>query len=155
VRATLCSLAALLIVVTAGCSGTSQPRPTPTASPSPRALLPLDPGISGIPAESDHSVLLEPQSVAGTTPHGEPRDFQLQHCGLFSPIDIDGSLWDPIAGHNGMGGPLTEEQRTELVNSTPVTLTITAPDTIELVTPRGAVITLARHDGPRRYLLCA
>ena len=51
--------------------------------------------------------------------------------------------------------PLTDPQRGELVNATPVLLTITAPGTMELATPLGAVITIARHDGLRRYLLCA
>lgn len=78
----------------------------------------------------------------------------LGHCGLISPIDMDGSLWDPIGGHDGAGGPLTEDQLGELINATPVVVVLTDPNTAVLQTPLGAVITLTRHDGPRDYFLC-
>ena len=85
---------------------------------------------------------------------GVARNFVLGHCGLMSPIDFDGALWDPIAGHDGNGGPLTEAQLGELINATPTVVELRDPDTVELRTPNGAVITLVRHDGPRAYFLC-
>ena len=85
---------------------------------------------------------------------GVARDLTLGHCGLISPIDMDGSLWDPIGGHDGSGGGLTEDQQGELINASTVVVVLTDPDTAELRTPLGAVITLARHDGPRPYAMC-
>jgi hypothetical protein len=83
-----------------------------------------------------------------------PVNLPLGHCGLGSPIDFDGGLWDPIAGDNGFGGALTEQQLGELANSTTVVVTLLDPNRAVLVTPRGAVVTLQRHPGPRAYLLC-
>jgi hypothetical protein len=78
----------------------------------------------------------------------------LGHCGLGSPLDFDGSLWDPVGGHDGRGAPLNEQQVGELINATDVAVTLVDPRTAWLVTRSGAVILLARHAGPRNYFLC-
>jgi hypothetical protein len=85
---------------------------------------------------------------------GEEQNYTLGHCGLISSIDIDGSLWDPVAGDDGFGGPLTDAQLGELINSTPVVLVLLDPDAILFVTPLGARILMTRHDGPRDYAYC-
>lgn len=85
---------------------------------------------------------------------GEPQSFEIGHCGLGSPIDFDGSLWDPTFGDDGSGGPLTNDQQGELINATQVELTIIDPVTALLVTPAGARVLLVRHDGARPYALC-
>jgi hypothetical protein len=69
-------------------------------------------------------------------------------------IDIDGSLWDPVAGDDGFGGPLADPQLGELVNSTPVVIVLVDQDTMLVVTPLGARILMTRHDGPRDYAYC-
>ena len=79
---------------------------------------------------------------------------ELGHCGLISPVDIDGSLWDPVAGDDGNGGPLTEDQEGDLINATRVLLVLIDNDTMLMATPNGARVLLSRHDGPRAYLLC-
>ena len=45
---------------------------------------------------------------------GFEQTYTLEHCGLISPIDVDGSLWDPVFGDDGHGGPLTEDQRVQI-----------------------------------------
>ena len=128
---------------------------TPTAAITPAAsLLPLPDNIGGIPGPGDPSAELSAQTQLGEIALGESRDFTLGHCGLISPVDIDGSLWDAIGGHNGTGGPLTEDQLGDLINATPTVVTLVDAQTLEMSTSHGAVVTLTRHDGPRRYLLC-
>jgi hypothetical protein len=141
---------------TAGC-GAQVPSPTvpPSPSPTPTALLlPLPAHVAGIPGPGDATALLAPQSRPGELEAGVARNFTLGHCGLISPIDFDGSLWDPIAGHDGSGGPLTDDQMGDLINATTTVVELIDPNTTVLRTPLGAVITLRRHDGARPYFLC-
>ena len=144
-------LAALLIVLAAACS--SDPAVTPTP-PTDLPTLPLPPGVSGIPEAGAPTTMIEPISPAGSVPIGAPQNYQLGHCGLGSPIDFDGSLWDPTAGDNGAGGDLTQDQHGELINATPVVLTLADATRAQMVTPRGARILLVRHAGARPYYLC-
>ncbi len=141
--------AAATIPTTAVAPATLPPTPSPAAS-----LLPLPVGVAGIPGAGDASVVLDAETQRGAIQPGVGRPFQLGHCGLGSPIDFDGSLWNPVAGHDGEGGPLTEDQRGELINPTEVTLIVLTPDVAELHTPLGAVITVVRLAGSRAYYLC-
>ena len=136
--------------------------PTPGATPvSTRAatagasLLPLPNELGRIPTSADSSVELTAVTPPDELTVGEARNYELAHCGLLSPVDIDGSFWDPVGGHNGQGGPLTEDQMGDLINATPTVVVLTDEQTMEMQTSHGAVITLIRHEGPRRYLLCA
>ena len=148
-------LAAATLLLSIACSAPpAVPSASPSASPSPAALRPLPANVAGIPGPGDATATVAPHTPPGELAIGVARDFTIGHCGLISPIDIDGSLWDPIAGHDGNGGPLSDVQLGELINGTPTIVTLTAPNTAELRTPNGAVITLQRHDGPRAYFLC-
>jgi hypothetical protein len=79
----------------------------------------------------------------------------LRHCGLASPVDVDGSLWDPKSGHDGHGGPLTDDQVADVINEGPADFTLVEEGIARLVTEHGAVITLWRREGSRRYSACA
>jgi hypothetical protein len=125
--------------------------PAPSLAPEPR---PLPEGYTRIPKGRD-TFLREPQSKAGTLEVGVPHNFRLQHCGIGSPVDVDGSLWDPKYGQDGTGGPLTDEQLGDLDNEGRVTLLLTDEDTLQMTTRHAAIITLIRHDGARRYGPCA
>jgi hypothetical protein len=149
VRAVIVVFAGLLAFVAC----TSDAPPSTTADPI-ASLRPLPAGMSGLPQPGSPSAVLEPRSQRGGFAPGVAHTFELGHCGLASPIDFDGSLWDPIAGDDGQGGPLTDDQRIELINGTPLTLVLLQPDVAQIRTPLGAVITLARHPGPRAYSLC-
>jgi hypothetical protein len=124
------------------------------APPTPPAHSPLPLNFDGIPGPGDTSVTLEPHSPAGELAVGVSRNFVLGHCGLMSPVDIDGSLWDPVGGHDGAGGPLTEAQSGEMANSTQTVILLTDLNSIQMKTPKGAVIFWSRHAGPRAYLMC-
>lgn len=145
VRALAPGLIGLLLLV--ACAA---PSPTPTLQAT---LRPLPEDLSGVP-QPGFSTTLQPHSEPGTVPPGAEVGIHLGHCGLSSPIDLDGSLWDPIAGDDGQGGPLTGGQRGELINATLVTLMMLEPDRAQLQTPLGALITLVRHHGARAYNIC-
>jgi hypothetical protein len=85
---------------------------------------------------------------------GERRDYMLGHCGLISPVDIDGSLWDPVGYRTSDGNPMPEQFQGELINATPIVVTLASADTLEMHMPSGVTIVLERHDGPRDYFLC-
>jgi hypothetical protein len=98
--------------------------------------------------------MVEPHTPADSVPIGEEQVFNLGHCGLGSPIDVDGSLWDPVAGDDGSGGSLTDDQVGDLINGTPVVFVLVDHDTMLMSSEHGARILLTRHDGPRDYFLC-
>ena len=136
-----------VMLVSVACGG---PSPSPTPAPTPAALVPLPAGLSGIPGPADTTAEISAVSPADELQVGDERDYELGHCGLGSPIDIDGSLWDPL----GTKFVLTEAQSGELVNATRVAIALVSEDSMTLTTPAGAELTLARHEGPRRYFLC-
>lgn len=149
------ALTAIAALVLGAACATETPTPTvaPAASPT-ASLRPLAANVAGIPAPGDATAMIESHSRLGELEVGVARDFTLGHCGLMSPIDFDGALWDPVAGHGGNGGPLTDDQLGELINATPTVVELVDANTAELLTPFGAVITLARHEGARAYFLC-
>lgn len=49
----------------------------------------------GFVANLPGGVLLRPVSERGLAV-GVPVPFEMPHCGLHSPVDIDGSFWDPV-----------------------------------------------------------
>jgi hypothetical protein len=142
----------LFALLLAACGGEVGPTGQPTLDPS--AFPPLPPLVSGIPGPGIPTAMIEPVSPHGELAPGTAAEIVLGHCGLASPLDLDGSLWDPIGGHDGRGGPLTEAQVGELINATGVVVLLVNPNTAVLTTPRGAAILLRRHAGARAYGLC-
>ncbi len=140
-----------VVLLAVACSAEPVVTPSP---PADLASLALPPGVSGIPEAGGPTALVEPVSPAGNVPIGVAQNFLLGHCGLASPIDFDGSLWDPTAGDNGSGGALTPNQHGELVNATAVVLTLVDATRAQMVTPLGARVLLMRHAGARPYFLC-
>lgn len=141
-------LVALLALAGVGCGS---PAPTPAAD---LPTLALEANISGIPDGNEPVATVQSHTPPGSVPIGVQQSFTLGHCGLGSPIDLDGALWDPVAGDDGSGGPLAEDQIGELINSTAVVLVLIDHETALFATPLGARILLTRHDGPRAYRLC-
>jgi len=152
-RPSVLALALLLLLV--ACDTVAVPTLSPIASPmATPILLPLPEGVAGIPRPGTPTAIIQPRTQRGGIEPGVPHPFELGHCGLVSPIDFDGSLWNPIAGDDGAGGPLTDDHQAELINATRVALTLIEPDVVRLETPLGAVLTLVRHPGARPYSLC-
>ena len=94
-----------------------------------------------------------PDVVAATIePHSRPAGgqnlpFALGHCGLVSPIDADGSLWDPIGQIDG--------DALEAMNPGPGTIIFLAPRAARFVTDSGFRADLVRRAGSKLFQLCA
>jgi hypothetical protein len=148
--------AAVIVLVAVACGSpapTTIQQPTPTPSPA-VTLAPLPENLSGIPTDEEFTAEISAHTPSGELVMAVPLNYRLGHCGLISPIDIDGSLWDPVGGRTSAGEPLTGDPLGELINATQTVVVLVAPDTMELQTPSGNVVVLTRHDGPRRYFLC-
>jgi hypothetical protein len=146
-------LFATLVILLAACGSTPAPSLSATQAsiPTNAALVPLPEGLSGIPAPgNEFTAEVAPISPADELEIGLAVNYTIGHCGLGTPIDVDGSLWDPV----GSAAVLTEAQRGEMVNETSVVMVLIDDETLQMQTPSGALLTLTRHDGPRRYFLC-
>jgi len=119
------------------------------------AFHPLPRDLVLVPGPRDPSASLTADSAADAEP-GRVEPFTLHHCGLGSPFDFDGSLWDPIAGHDGDGGPIdSEEEIGELINETEGEVLLLGSGQVQFRTPAGSIILLTRHVGAKTYFLCA
>jgi hypothetical protein len=116
----------------------------PQALPEPDRVSPGRPGEGG-------GIVLEPVSRA--IDHATIYHFSLGHCGLLSPIDVDGSFWDPLDGVTAGGAPLDLENGSEMINGTPGTLVVIG-DEARFRTEGGSVLRLARHDGRKEFPGC-
>lgn len=151
-----------LATATATSTATFSPSPSPTREPSvPATIEPvlheLPYGLSEIPTGGGgETYVKEPESRSGSLDIGVPVEFRLDHCGLGSPVDIDGSLWDPKFGHDGHGAPIEgkDDVAAELIQENRVTFTLVESDVAEMTFQEGLVVTLWRHDGSRRYHPC-
>jgi hypothetical protein len=165
------SVAVLSLVVAAPAVAQEDASPAPSASaealmsaePSMSAApsgSPADPTIHPIPASvlpipSDlTTVSIEPESAPSLTV-GVPVPYMLGHCGLYSPIDVDGSLWWPVGGAASDGGPIeSDEAIGELINQTDGELLLTSEDEATFTTAGGSTIHLERAEGAVDYPLC-
>jgi len=108
----------------------------PTPNPSAVAAQP-------VVARTSSTVTLQPISPTGATV-GVSYAYDMPHCGIGSPIDVDGSFWDartipadPVA-FDGLSG----------------TFELTSPNDATFTSSAGAVLELTRHVGPKEFLFC-
>jgi hypothetical protein len=83
------------------------------------------------------------------SPRGAPvqANLSLGHCGLYSPIDYDGSFWDAT-------GPV-DGDAAEAINAATGTISLLGPVDAEFRTPSGFAVRLRRHAGPKVFQGCA
>ena len=74
------------------------------------------------------------------------RAFTLGHCGLGSPIDVDGSLWDAIGA--------IDSRHLAAINAAPGQFSLTGESTARFQSDSGFAVNLLRRDGPKSYRLC-
>jgi hypothetical protein len=102
-------------------------------------------GILQIDAGMDTESVAVPPASART---GEAvRAFTLGHCGLLSPIDVDGSLWDAVGA--------IDSRHVAAVNAAPGQFSLTGESTARFQTDSGFTVNLLRRDGPKSFRLCA
>ena len=56
--------------------------------------------------------------VSAPLDHAVPYRYELGHCGLLSPVDVDGSFWNPVDGTTADGAELDLRADSEMINAT-------------------------------------
>ena len=79
--------------------------------------------------------------------------FSLGHCGLHSPVDVDGSFWDAIDGVTPNGRPLDLGNDSEMINATAGVIVVIG-DAARFRTDTGSVVRFARHEGDKEFPGC-
>jgi hypothetical protein len=79
--------------------------------------------------------------------------FSLGHCGLFSPVDVDGSFWDAVDGRNPAGDALDLETSGEMINATSGVIVVIG-DEMRFRTDPGSVVRFERHAGEKEFPGC-
>jgi hypothetical protein len=144
----------LATVMLAGC-GAPTPSRSPTGEPPTPDLFevgfPVPPEL--VP-QGDFEAF--PTSRRGLEP-GELVGAELGHCGLSSPLDLDGSLWEPVRVMDAQGGPVdSETEMGDLINATSGVVMLVTDERLDFrADPTGVVVVFRRHDGSRKYPLCA
>jgi hypothetical protein len=100
--------------------------------------LPLPADVVVVPPDIP-TVSVSPVSEPGLVV-GTPIGTSLGHCGLWSPVDLDGSLWQAVGGSDAAGGPIDSDPEIgELINATPGSFVLLTSDTAEFHTMGGLV----------------
>ena len=79
--------------------------------------------------------------------------FELGHCGLNSPVDVDGSFWDAIDGTTNSGAALDLAADGEMINATQGAIVVIG-DAMRFRTATGSVVRLERHLGEKEFPGC-
>jgi hypothetical protein len=141
-----------LLLIALGACSTAEPSPSADEAhewtvSGPVRDLPFDlERAEGRPGR-DGGTIFEPSS--DPIQHGVAYGFSLGHCGLASPVDVDGSFWDPIEPVAPDGDPLGE-----MINATPGVIVVIG-DESRFRTDSGAVVRFTRHAGPKEFRICA
>lgn len=145
----------LIAVVLVGCAAATAPSSPGTPFddvdlgqlrelPPPGRFQPVAPAEVGAITITPTSAPLE---------HGVAYRFSLGHCGLQSPIDLDGSFWDAVDGIGPTGAPLDLASDGEMINATSG-IVVVIGDEARFRTESGSVIRLARHAGDTEVPPC-
>ncbi|MET0773240.1 MAG: hypothetical protein ABWZ82_09160 [Candidatus Limnocylindrales bacterium] len=144
-------IAMLLLLACTGAPGPGSAAPTTSPTVDPRAggwRLP-----AGLVLEGDFE--LRPSSRRELA-EGDIIPFALGHCGLGSPVDVDGSLWEPVGGADARGGPIDSEAEIgDLINATPGVVMLVTHERLDYRSDEAGVwVVFRRLPGPWRYPGC-
>jgi hypothetical protein len=109
----------------------------PTAAPSAVANQPVI-------ANGQNSITLSPISPSEAS-IGVTYGYDMPHCGIHSPIDVDDSYWDAIG----------ISQDSVDFDGQPGTFRLVSANTAEFTRADGHVINLVRHEGSKEFRLCS
>jgi hypothetical protein len=96
-------------------------------------------------------ILLDP--VSASVDHAVAYRYELGHCGLFSPVDVDGSFWNPVDGTTAHGAELDLQADSEIINATGG-LIVVIGDEARFRTSSGSVVRFERHQGEKEFPGC-
>lgn len=149
-RAVLLTLA---LILTACATPQATPEPSGAAWPAwepARALPEARPAAEGRPGPDGGTIL---RSTSAQIATGVPYRFSLGHCGLLSPVDLDGSFWAPIDGTSANGRPVDLEADSEMINATEG-IVVVIGDEARFLTASGSVVRFERAGPEREFPGC-
>jgi hypothetical protein len=146
VRSTL--FAGLVAVVAAAAVGCQSINPAPAASPKTSIdglpVAPVAVALEPVVTNGTDSVTFLPSSPAGAV-IGVVYAYDMPHCGINSPIDVDGSFWDAV------GVPETSAT----FDGQPGTFKLDAANRASFTTTSGEAVQLVRHSGAKEFRICS
>jgi hypothetical protein len=150
------ALCGLLAMALASCAADAVPSDSPSAFDNVRVedareLPPSAPFVEGRPGAAGGTVF---DPLSAELEPAVPYRFSLGHCGLHSPVDLDGSFWDPIDGVTADGQRLDLESDGEMINAT-AGVVVVIGDEARFRTESGSVVRFARHEGEKEFPGCA
>jgi hypothetical protein len=138
-------LAILIVATTAACSTPTYPTPAPVVweadvpTPGPEAI-----DSQPVLSRREGQLTLLPISPTGAVV-GTEYGYEMPHCGISSPIDVDGSFWDPV---NVPADPVQ-------FDGSRGTFRLDTPTTASFTDANEAVLRLVRHVGAKEFGGCA
>jgi hypothetical protein len=94
-------------------------------------------------SRTSDSITLRPISPRGAVV-GVLYEYDMPHCGIHSPIDVDGSFWDAI----GIDPSSVD------FDGQPGTIRLTDASDAIFTSSTGRVLRLVRHSGTKTFLFC-
>jgi hypothetical protein len=139
------------VLALAACSGDASPAGFEGVSiANPRDLPVVGGQVDGREGPNGGTIL-QPRSLP--IDEAVAHSFGLGHCGLFSPIDVDGSFWDALDGTTANGGALDLEANSEMINATSGVIVVIG-DELRFRTDSGSVVRFERHAGEKEFPGC-
>lgn len=136
----------LLICLAGGCAAPAQ-APTPSAvAGTDRVPIPAAGDQAGRPvvARGANSITMLPISAGGAVV-GVDYAYDMPHCGINGPIDVDGSFWDAMN---------IDPESVDFDGKTG-TFRLTAAGSARFTRMDGATLTLERHVGAKEFRICS
>jgi hypothetical protein len=91
--------------------------------------------------------------VSAPIDHATAYLYELGHCGLLSPVDVDGSFWNPVGGTTADGAKLDLRADSEMINAT-AGLIVVIGDEARFRTVSGSVVRFERRSGESEFSGC-
>jgi hypothetical protein len=114
----------------------------------PPTLVTIDGTVDGpLATDAGGAGLSELEPTSAPAPVAGPQPFALAHCGIGSPIDFDGSFWDPVG--------VVDIEAAESFNGNEGAIILASPDTAHYSTSTGFELDLVRHMGSKWFPGCA
>ncbi|HEX2882959.1 MAG TPA: hypothetical protein VHQ42_00135 [Candidatus Limnocylindria bacterium] len=149
-RATVLFGAILLLLPACGAPAPSPADPW-TALAGPERPLPPDVERAEGRRGPTGGTILQPSSVP--IEHGVAYRFALGHCGLASPVDLDGSFWVAVEGVTAGSEPVDLTTDPEMINATEGVAAVIG-DEMRFRTDSGTLVRFSRHLGEREFPGC-
>lgn len=144
-------LGAILLLLPA--CGAPAPSPTDPWSALAGPERPLPPDVERVEGRRgpNGGTILQPSSVP--IEHGVAYRFALGHCGLASPVDLDGSFWVAVEGLTARGEAVDLQTDPEMINATEGVAAVIGNE-MRLRTEGGTLVRFSRHPGEREFPGC-